>query len=111
MTITPQYIVGMIVVFGLAQLIVLLALKRLGVISFWHGGKCSEHDSFCRSFKEMKASFKVVRDEHMLNAQIIEQHDKKLEEGKVVFESIQKAITQIDKNVALIKLKLKIEEE
>lgn len=111
MELTPEVVVGIVIIFAIAQVIILASLKKAGVISFGLTGKCSEHDTFCKSFKTMKTEFKVVRDEHLLQGQTIGQYGKELDEGKIVFNDIKKNIAKININVALIKRELKINED
>lgn len=101
MTLTPEAVIGMIVAFGLAQLVVLMGLKKIGIINFNSHSKCSDHETFCKSFKE-------VRDEHLLQKQTIARHEKELEDGKEDFAEIKDDISKINTGIALIMQKLDI---
>lgn len=103
MTLTPETAIGMIIAFGIAQVIVLTVLNKIGVISFGTNNEthCASHVAFCKSFKE-------VRDEHLLQRQTIKQHEKELNEGKEDFAEIKDDISKINTGIALIMQKLDI---
>jgi len=100
---TPQEVIGMMVVFGIAFIAILVMLKRIGVIKFGNSVQCSDHSSFCNSFK-------ILKDEHIIYGEAIKQHEEKLKEGKTDFVVIKDDIGEIKTNVALIKQKLGIDE-
>jgi len=73
-------------------------LKKLGIISI---GNKNPYSNFHNSFME-------VRDENLRHCQIIKGHEKRLEEGKVMFTSIKKDIAQMNINIVLIMRELNI---
>lgn len=101
MTLTPEAVVGMMVVFGIALVAILVLLKKLGVISFTNSSQCPEHRSFCDAFKTLK-------DEHIIQGEHIKQHEKQLEESKAAFVIIKSDIAEIKADIKLIMYKLKI---
>jgi len=103
MMLTPETILGLIALFGLSIIAILMMLKKMGIIKFSNNSYCPDHAVFCTSFKEL-------RDEHIIRGQTLKEHDKKLEEGKLVFNEIKKDIGKINTNIALIKQKLEIYE-
>lgn len=98
---TPQEVIGMIVVFGIALIAILVMLKRLDIIKFGNSAYCPDHKSFCKSFK-------IVRDEHIIHGEAIKQHEKRLDEGKEDFADIKGGIGEIQADIKLIKFKLEI---
>jgi len=71
MQLTSEMIVGLIALFGISMLAILMMLKRYGVIKFVNGDRCPEHESFCNSFKALK-------EEHIVQGEILKQHGKQL---------------------------------
>lgn len=103
MQLTPEATIGLIASFGISILAILMLLKRFGIIKFGNGAHCPDHDAFCKSFK-------TVRDEHLLQGQTLENHEKRLDEGKVIFNEIKEDVGEIKADIKLIKFKLEIEE-
>jgi len=95
MKLTPEATVGLMVIFGIAILAILVTLNRLGIIRFGNGKYCPDHDAFC-------ASFKKVRDEHLIRGQTLEAHEKRLDDGKVMFAEIKDDISDIKGNIKLL---------
>lgn len=108
MDLTPETVIGLVVVFAIAQMAIIYGLCKLGIIKIGNSERCPDHASFCKSFKEVKESFKIVRDEHLLQGQVIEQHEKKFEDGKADFVEFRDDIAEIKINIALIMLKFEI---
>lgn len=95
MELTSQEIIGMIALFGIAMLAILMMLKRFGVIKFGNSAYCPDHTTFRSEFKE-------VRDEHLVRGQTIETHEKRLDEGKVMFTEIKTDVADIKGNIKLL---------
>lgn len=102
MELTPEVTIGIIAVFGVALIAILMMLKRMNIIKFASNGisasvntKCNDHASFCQSFK-------VVRDEGLKHCQILEQHEKRLDEGTQAFVKIKSDVAEIKENIAVL---------
>lgn len=95
-------IVGMVTVFGVAFVVILIALKRARIISFGNSSNpyCPKHDEFFKAFR-------VVSDEQISQREHIKQHEKKLEDGKEIFKEIRKDLGEIKINVHGIAILLK----
>jgi len=102
MQLTSEMTIGLIALFGISVLTILMILKRYGVIKFVNGDRCPDHESFCNAFKALK-------EEHIVQGEILKQHGKQLDEGKEIFNQIRNDIAQININVALIMQELKIQ--
>jgi len=101
MQLTPEAIVGLIALFGIAMLAILIMLKRFGIISFGNSAHYHDYEAFHTSFIE-------VRDENLRHCQILERHEKQLEESKEIFNCIKRDNAQIKISIALIIQKLNI---
>ena len=95
MQLTPEATVGLMAIFGVAIVAILVTLNRLGIIKFGNGKYCPDHDAFCDSFKE-------VRDEHLVRGQTLEAHEKRLDEGKIMFAEVKSDIADINGNIKLL---------
>jgi hypothetical protein len=107
---TPEMIIGVIAAFGIAQIIILTTLKKLGIIHFNNktvvpikpiNHKCDDHDNFYKSFVEL-------RDFCIGCKPIVEQHGKELDEGKSIFSEIKDVVVEIRLDLERIKQKLEI---
>ena len=117
MQLTPEATMGILALFGITVLGILFVLKRLKIIEFsWGNGgsvvvHCPDHKTFCGAFKVVRDEFKVVRDEHLLQHQTVEAHEKRLDEGKVIFGEIKADVGEIKADIKLIKFKLEVEDK
>jgi len=92
---TPEMVVGLVVVFGVAFVAILMMLKRLGIIKFSNGEHCADHDAFCEAFKNLKH-------EHIIHGEMLKVHTSGLSEGKEIVKEIKNNIEQINLNIALL---------
>jgi len=110
MKLTPDVVVGLIIVFGIAQVAILLMLKKLGAISFGEKNvcpdHCPEHDFFCKELKKMKDKVEAMRDQQTERYPLLKAHGKQLNEGKTMFEALRKDISLIKTDLALILQKM-----
>ena len=115
MNLTPEMIIGLTGVFGIAFMAILMTLKKCGIIQFQFGNskaaiignnktmmKCPEHNGFCEAFKKLDASFKEVRDDHIVQGEIIKQHGIMIEECREMSKEIRTDVAAINTNIAVL---------
>ena len=95
MELTPEAALGIMALFGTLIIVVLMILKRYGVIEFGGAKMCTEHTGFCTAFKK-------VKHEHIIQGEDIKHCQEGLEEGKVIFHIIKADIGEIKENIAVL---------
>jgi len=95
MQLTPEATVGLMAIFGVAIMVILVTLNRLGIIKFGNRKYCPDHAA-------LRSEFKTVRDEHLIRGQTLESHGERLDEGKVMFAEIKTDISDIKGNIKLL---------
>jgi len=95
MELTPEAALGIMALFGTLIIVVLMILKRYGVIEFGGAKICTDHASFCGAFKK-------VQREHIIQGEDIKHCQESLKEGKTVFNTLKEDIAEIKISIGIL---------